>query len=195
MIEIRIHGRGGQGTVTAAELIAEAAFFDKKFSHAFPFFGVERRGAPIEAYARISNGPILLHSQIYEPDFLIIQDPTLINIKNIFQGIKKNTSILINTERQPSEIKNLPKNVQVKTIPATQIALKILGKPIINTILLGAFAGYSKLISLESLKKSIEKRFPADIAALNVKAAEEAYNSYESAKYCEKYEKRLISKI
>ncbi|OGF21683.1 pyruvate ferredoxin oxidoreductase [Candidatus Falkowbacteria bacterium RIFOXYB2_FULL_38_15] len=177
MIEIRIHGRGGQGTVTAAELIAEAAFFDKKFSQAFPFFGVERRGAPIEAYTRISDQPILLHSEIYEPDFLIIQDPTLLKIKNTFRGIKKNTSILINTEKDISSLPLLPKNIQIKTVPATQIALKILGKPIINTVMLGAFAGAFKLISLESLKKSILERFSQEIALKNIKAMEEAYNS------------------
>jgi pyruvate ferredoxin oxidoreductase gamma subunit len=176
MIEIRIHGRGGQGVVTAAELIAEAAFFDKKFSQAFPFFGIERRGAPVEAYARISNAPILLHSQIYTPDFLIILDPTLIKGKNISEGVKNNTAILINTEKPAKELKSLPKNIQIKTIPATQIAIKILGKPIINTVMLGAFAGAFKLIGLESLKKSIEKRFSREIANKNIKAMEEAYN-------------------
>jgi len=181
MIEIRIHGRGGQGTVTAAELIAEAAFFDKKFSQAFPSFGVERRGAPLEAYVRISNEPILLHSEIYEPDFLIIQDPTLLKIKNTFRGIKKGSAILVNTEKNNISIPSLPKNIRVKTIPATQIALDILGKPIINTVMLGAFAGAFGLINPLSLKEAIEKRFSKDIATVNIKAMDIAYRYFNKS--------------
>lgn len=181
MIEVRIHGRGGQGAVTAAELIAEAAFFDKKFSQAFPSFGVERRGAPLEAYVRISNEPILLHSEIYEPDFLIIQDPTLLKIKNTFRGIKKGSAILVNTEKNNISIPSLPKNIRVKTIPATQIALDILGKPIINTVMLGAFAGAFGLINPLSLKEAIEKRFSKDIATVNIKAMDIAYRYFNKS--------------
>ena len=102
MTEIRIHGRGGQGVVTASELIAIAAFYEGKESQAFPNFGVERRGAPIEAYARISDKLIKLRSQIYEPDFIIVQDDTLLGVVDLFKGIKKNTKIIINTNKKLS---------------------------------------------------------------------------------------------
>ncbi len=175
MIEIRLHGRGGQGTVTAAELIAEAAFLDGKCAQAFPSFGIERRGAPVEAFVRISDQPILLRSQIYEPDYLIIQDPSLIGAVNIFRGVKKNTFVVINTEKQSREIRGLPKNLKIQTVPATQIALTILGKPIINTILLGAFAGACGLINPLSLRKAITERFKGEIAQKNLRAMNTAY--------------------
>lgn len=175
MIEIRLHGRGGQGTVTAAELIAEAAHFDGKFVQAFSSFGIERRGAPVEAFVRISEKPILLRSQIYKPDYLIIQDPTLIGSVDVFKGCHKNTFAIINTEKKLQELKYLPKNLKAQTIPATQIALAILEKPIINTILLGSFAGASCLLNPLSLEKAISARFKGDVAEKNIKAMNTAY--------------------
>ncbi len=193
MIEIRLHGRGGQGTVTAAELIAEAAHFDGKFAQAFPSFGIERRGAPVEAFVRISDRPILLRSQIYKPDYLIIQDPTLIGAVNVFEGAGKNTFAVINTEKNPKELKYLPKDIKIQTIPATQIALEILGKPIINTILLGAFAGASCLLSPLSLQKAIVERFKDEIAQKNLKAMNTAYCHCNPAdNYCFTAEKCKI---
>lgn len=174
MIEIRIHGRGGQGVVTAAELIGAAAFFEGKFSQAFPSFGVERRGAPIEAYTRIAEEPILLHSQIYEPDCIIVEDPSLIGVIDVLSGAKKNTLIIVNTEKTIEEL-GLPLEKKIQTIPATKIALDILGKPIINTILLGAFAGIYKIIKPASLKKAIEEKFKGEMAEKNIKAMNEAY--------------------
>ncbi len=174
MLEIRIHGRGGQGTVTAAELIATAAFYDGQFSQAFPSFGVERRGAPVEAYARIDDKFIRTRSQVYQPDFIIIQDPTLIGSIDVLEGAKKNTLVIVNTTKSPAEL-GLGKEVKVKTIAATELANKILGKPIINTILLGAWAGASGLVKLESLKKAILERFPGELGEKNFEAAEMAY--------------------
>ena len=194
MVEIRLHGRGGQGTVTAAELIAEAAFYDKKFVQTFPSFGIERRGAPVEAYVRISDQPILLHSQIYQPDYLIIQDSTLISVVDVFRGAKKGAFVVINTEKGPEKFRNLPKGIKIQTVPATQIALKILGKPIINTVLLGAFAGACGLIDPFSLRKAITQRFKGEIAQKNIKAMNTAYchcNSTDA--YCFKADKCKIA--
>ncbi|MCK5460114.1 pyruvate ferredoxin oxidoreductase subunit gamma [Candidatus Parcubacteria bacterium] len=175
MIEIRIHGRGGQGSVTAAELIAVAAFYDGKYSQAFPNFGVERRGAPIEAYMRIDSQPIKLRSQIYEPDFIIIQDDTLLDAINPFKGCKKETKVIINSERE-ADLKLPIKKNNILFIPATKIALEILGKPIINTVMLGAFARFSGLVKIESIVKAIKGRFSGKILEKNIKAVEAAYN-------------------
>jgi len=158
MEEIRIHGRGGQGVVSAAELIALAAFYDGYETQAFPSFGVERNGAPIESFARIDHQAIITHEQIYKPSILIIQDSTLIDTVEIFKGIDKNTKIIINA------LKNRWSNPLLKAkwvyfLPATEIALKILGKNIVNTIILGALVKYTGVISLKSLKKAIRIKF------------------------------------
>ncbi len=176
-MEIRIHGRGGQGSVTAAELLAVSAFYDQKYSQAFPNFGVERRGAPVMAFARISNSPINLREQIYNPEYIIVQDSTLVNPETgVLQGVEKAHGILINTEKkQWPEIKN--KNIFA--VPATQIAIKEIGKPFINTAVLGAFAAMSEAISLNSLKRAITEKFhesPAETVKANVMAMEKAYH-------------------
>lgn len=194
MIEIRLHGRGGQGTVTAAELIAEAAFRDGKFSQAFPSFGIERRGAPVEAYARISDKPITLHSKIYEPDYLIIQDPTLVSLDLVRQGVGPKTFIIINTEKSAADFKKIFEKNTIQTIPATQIALAILGKPIINTTLLGAFAGVCGLLNPASLTSAISARFKKDIAEKNIKAMNTAYcHCSQNSEYCFTAEKCTIA--
>ncbi|MFA5076054.1 MAG: pyruvate ferredoxin oxidoreductase subunit gamma [Patescibacteria group bacterium] len=178
MIEVRLHGRGGQGVVTAAELIAIAAFHQNKYAQAFPFFGVERQGAPVEAYCRISDQPISLRSQIYQPDFLIIQDPSLISDPRTLNGIKQQAIVIINSEKELNNL-NLSKNIKVFTIPATSLALEILGKPIINTALLGAFAAATNLISLKALEQAISEKFNEknkELAAKNIRLAQKAYN-------------------
>lgn len=174
MKEIRIHGRGGQGSVTAAELIAVAAFEDGKWSQAFPYFGTERRGAPVTAFARISDKKIRVRSQIYEPDYVIVQDPSLLSIVDVASGIKKDGLIIVNSEKEPSELK-MDTAATVRTIDATTLAIKILGVPIVNTALLGAFAGASGQIRLESVSKAIKERFPGKIGEKNVEAVRQAY--------------------
>ncbi len=179
MIEIRIHGRGGQGVVTAAELIAISAFYEGSESQAFPNFGVERRGAPIEAYARIGDRPIKLRSQIYNPDFIIVQDATLLGVVDVFRGIEKNTKVIINSDKTLNEIfkKGFPvKKENIILIGATEIALRILGRPIINTVMLGAFAKFSGLININSIKKALGEKFQGEILKKNIKAVEEAYS-------------------
>lgn len=175
MKEIRIHGRGGQGVVTAAELLAVAAHADGKYAQAIPSFGSERMGAPVQSFVRISDEKILMRTHVYNPDFLIVQDATLIGAFDIFSGLKDNGLVLINSEKRPEEIKIGSDRFKIATVPATRIALEILKRPIPNTILLGAFAGLTGLVTLEGVKESIRHRFTGEIAALNEKAVEYAY--------------------
>lgn len=172
--ELRIHGRGGQGSVTAAELIATAAFTGGVHAQAFPAFGVERRGAPVQAFVRFSNEKIRLRSQVYEPDYIIVQDSTLIRDVNVFAGMSEGGIAIINTEKQGNY--DLPVGVRLIVINATEIALEEIGLPITNTTLMGAFAAVSDEITLESLKGAIEERFPGKLAATNFAAAKRAYN-------------------
>lgn len=174
MKEIRIHGRGGQGSVTAAELIAVAAFEDGKWSQAFPYFGTERRGAPVTAFARISDEKIRVRSQIYEPDYVIVQDASLLPGVDVAGGMKEDGLIIVNTEKAPEALK-LNTRAKVRTIDATSLAIDIIGKPIVNTALLGAFAGATGQIRLESVNKAIRDRFPGKVGEKNVEAVKKAY--------------------
>jgi len=174
MIEIRLHGRGGQGSVTAAELLAVSAFDDGREAQAFPAFGVERRGAPVMAFCRISEGPIRVRTQIYAPDYVIVQDPTLLDSVNVLAGIKDSGTVLINSEHKAEEL-GLKTSARVVAFPATQIAMEELGRPIMNTVLLGAFAGLSGAISFEAIERSIRHRFRGELGDRNVKAARRAY--------------------
>jgi pyruvate ferredoxin oxidoreductase gamma subunit len=172
--EIRFHGRGGQGAVTAAELIAIAAFEDKKYSQAFPAFGVERRGAPVMAFARIANEPIRVRSQIYEPDYVIVQDVTLLDVVDVASGLKPEGKIIINTDRNVKDLK-LKTKAKVVTIDATKIALEKLGRPIVNTTMLGAFCGATGEVSLDSINKAISERFAGSLGEKNLNAIKTAY--------------------
>lgn len=175
MIEIRIHGRGGQGSVTAAELMAVAAFDDGREAQAFPAFGVERRGAPVLAFCRISDKPIRIRSQIYSPDYVIVQDPTLLETVDVLSGLKPDGTVLINTERPGSEL-GLDTKARVVTFPATEIALEELGRPIMNTAILGAFSGVSGAISFDAIERSIRGRFSDELGDKNVRAAQRAHD-------------------
>lgn len=183
MIEIRIHGRGGQGVVTAAELIAIAAFKNGKQAQAFPSFGVERTGAAIESFARIDDQPIITRQQVYQPNILIIQDPTLLKDLDINKGIDKKTIIIVNTAKTKDELSlDLPASVakdNIHTVDATKIAMEIIGKNIVNTVILGAFARATGLISLKSLIEAIKEKFAGqpDLITKNIKAVERSYNS------------------
>lgn len=175
MRELRIHGRGGQGSVTAAELIAFAAFEGGVYAQAFPAFGVERRGAPVQAFVRFSDAKIRLRSQIYEPDYIIVQDPTLIGDVDVFMGMKSGGIAIVNTEKSDFD-SHVPEGVKVYTLDATTIALEELGVPITNTTLMGAFAAATGEIKLESLEHALRNRFSGSMADKNVKAAARAYN-------------------
>lgn len=172
--ELRIHGRGGQGSVTAAELIAVAAFKSGVYSQAFPAFGVERRGAPVQAFVRFSNEKIRLRSQIYKPDYIIVQDSTLIKDVNVFAGMGEGGIALINTS---GEIKgDIPAGVRVIPIDATKMAIEILGVPITNTTLMGAFAAASGEITLDALISAVNDRFSGVLAEKNVKTSKAAFD-------------------
>jgi pyruvate ferredoxin oxidoreductase gamma subunit len=174
MIEIRIHGRGGQGSVTAAEILAQAAFKDGKFSQAFPAFGVERRGAPVQAFARIADHKIRTRAQVYEPDIIIVQDSTLLDVLDVFAGLKGDGRAIINTGKTPDEL-GITHNAKVTTIDATKLALEILGRPITNTTMLGAFAGATGTVSIDSIVAVVKERFTGKLADNNERALNEAY--------------------
>jgi|TARA_B100000315_G_C14570727_1_gene585327 pyruvate ferredoxin oxidoreductase gamma subunit len=174
--EIRFHGRGGQGAVTAADILAVASFKDGKFCQAFPVFGTERRGAPVAAFVRISDSFIRIRSQIYSPDYVVVQDSSLIDVIDVADGLVPGGIILINTEKKAEEL-NIKKNVETYTMNATKIAIDILGVPIVNTTMLGGFAAITNLVTLKSLKDAINRRFPNKLAMKNVKAIEVAYNT------------------
>lgn len=173
MIEVRFHGRGGQGAVTAAEILAKAAFEDGKYCQAFPFFGVERRGAPVMAFTRIDDKPIRRRYQVYNPDYVVVLDDGLLEVVDVFSGIKEGANVIINTN---NGVEN-SNGVKINKIDATGIALDILGVPIVNTILLGAFAGVTGQVSIESLIKIINETFSGSVAEKNVKAAKMAYDA------------------
>ena len=171
MIEIRFHGRGGQGAVTAAEILAKAAFEDGKFSQAFPFFGVERRGAPVMAFTRIDDEPVNIRYQVYNPDYVLVLDDGLLNVVDVYAGVKENSEIIINTT---SDIKG--ESHPVYNIDATGIALENLGVNIVNTIILGYFAKKTGAVSIESLLKVIKETFPGKLGEKNAVAAKIAYD-------------------
>ncbi len=172
MLEIRFHGRGGQGNVTAAELLAKAAFKDGKYSQAFPIFGVERRGAPVQAFCRVDDEPVKLRSKVYNPDIVVIQDASLLSHNNVLQGIKRDGYVLINSSKHPSEL-NVNTH-EIKTVDATGLALKTIGKPIANTVMLGAVSRLG-VTSLNSVIESVEEKFSGKIRDLNVQAVKNAH--------------------
>jgi pyruvate ferredoxin oxidoreductase gamma subunit len=180
MLQIRIHGRGGQGVVTAAELLSVAAFLDGKHSQAFPSFGSERTGAPVVSFCRISSEKIRLREPIQEPDVILIQDPTLLHSVDVFAGAKDDGVLLINTKKSFSELgieefikgKEAHKNL---TVPASDIATKYVGRPLPNAALLGGLAAATGIVRLESVLQAIEERFPTKIAAANQDAAKSSY--------------------
>lgn len=175
MFQVRIHGRGGQGVVTAAEMLSIAAFLEGKYAQAFPSFGSERMGAPVVSFCRISDKEIRLREPINEPNAVIIQDKTVIEPANAFHGIVVGGYVLVNS---PSDIIDSPintKNIKLKCIGATEIALEHIGKPLPNAILLGSFAALTKIIKIESVVEAIKTKFSGSIAEKNVNAALEAY--------------------
>ena len=178
MIEIRFHGRGGQGAVTAANILAIAAFKEGKDVQAFPYFGVERRGAPVTAFTKIDDKPVRIKSQIYEPDYVVVLDSSLLKAVNVTQGLKNGGTVIINADKKPEDIKGV--QGKIATVDATAIAVKHgLGSkeaPIVNTAILGAFAKATDVVKLESIVKSIMDSAPAKRKE-NAEAAKEAYDN------------------
>ena len=180
MITIRIHGRGGHGVVSAAEILAIAAFMEKKKAQAFPDFGVERSGAPIQSFVRINDEAIITREQIIKPDYLLILDSSLLKEKNTLVGVSKNTLIIINAEEGDKLLKKFIKEYKrISYIPASEIAFEIFRKNLINTTILGYFIKKTKILKLESLLQAIQVKFKdkgKKIVVLNQKAITKAYN-------------------
>ena len=179
MFQVRIHGRGGQGVVTAAEMLSIAAFRQGKHAQAFPSFGSERTGAPVVAYCRIDDREIRVREPILAPDALIIQDPTLLHQVDVFSGARPGAYILINTARTFADlgIGELVQRFKTCTVPASELALKFVGRPVPNAALLGAFAALAGIISLESVAGAIGEKFSGKVAQANVAAATAAYQA------------------
>ncbi|MEO2152111.1 MAG: pyruvate/ketoisovalerate ferredoxin oxidoreductase subunit gamma, partial [Thermococcus sp.] len=172
------HGRGGQGAVTAANILASAAFKQGKYVQAFPFFGVERRGAPVTAFTRIDDKPIRIKTQIYEPDIVVVLDPSLLETVDVTAGLKDGGIVIINTEKSKEEVleKLKKKPAKLALVDATTIALDILGLPITNTAILGAVAKATGVVELKYVQEAIKETFSGTLGEKNAKAAEEAFN-------------------
>jgi pyruvate ferredoxin oxidoreductase gamma subunit len=180
MFQVRIHGRGGQGVVTGAEMLSLAAFFEGRHAQAFPSFGSERTGAPVVAFCRIADKEIRLREPVLEPDCLIVQDATLFKVIDVFAGLQRDGYLLVNTNKSFAELHieeaagRLPKGRAV-IVPATEFALKHVGRPVPNAALLGAFAALTAFVHIDSVKRAIEEAFAGKVGAANVAAAMEAH--------------------
>jgi len=182
MFQIRIHGRGGQGVVSGAEMLSVAAFLEGKHAQAFPSFGSERMGAPVVSFCRIDDKEIRLREPVQEPDALIIQDPTLFQAIDVFGGLSPNGYVLINTGRSIAElgiedaVKHLPEG-HVCNVAATELALQYVKRPVPNAALLGALSALSGAISMDAVVEAITSKFPGKIGDANVLAAKAAHSS------------------
>lgn len=181
MVEIRWHGRGGQGIVTANEILAGAALLEGKYIKAFPEFGPERMGAPIRAFARISDKPITIHSQVYHPDFVVVVDSTLLGQIDVTEGLKPDGAIIANYSESPEKLKTIiGGNFEVHTVDATRIAMEEIGRPLANTAMLGALSKITRVVALESVVKELQRKFSgkftSEVTSKNIRSVERAYN-------------------
>ncbi len=182
MKEIRIHGRGGQGSLVLAQFIAIAALEDGKWGQAFPFLGGggERRGKAIEAFCRISEDPIRIRCKVDEPDYVIVQDPTILGEEDVAKGLKDSGLMLVNTDMNPADL-DLKGGFKVRTFSADDIARRILGRPIMNTALLGALASVTGEISLEAALNAVRAKFPGSLGQKNAQVVQESYDRFSEA--------------
>jgi pyruvate ferredoxin oxidoreductase gamma subunit len=186
MFQVRFHGRGGQGVVTAAEMLSVAAFLEGRHAQAFPSFGSERMGAPVVSFCRIDDKEIRLREPVLEPDALIVQDPTLFKVVDVCQGLKPSGYLLVNSNRSLSELHldsivgRLPAG-HALAVPASELALQYVGRPLPNAVLLGAFAHLTGIVGLKSINAAIAEAFAEKIAAANIAAATAAYNAVAGA--------------
>jgi pyruvate ferredoxin oxidoreductase gamma subunit len=177
MKEIRIHGRGGQGSVTAADLISISGFASGKYGQGFPAFGVERRGAPVLTFARLSDKPMRVRYQVYEPDYVMVLDATLVDIVNVAAGLKDGGTIIINSKEPPEYFSSkIDAKAKIVTVDATGMALEITGVPIVNTVMLGAFAAATGEMTVESVQDAVKKRFAGEVGEKNAKAVRATYD-------------------
>jgi pyruvate ferredoxin oxidoreductase gamma subunit len=181
MFQVRIHGRGGQGVVTAAELLSLAAFAEGRHAQAFPTFGSERMGAPVTAFCRIDSGAIRVHDPIAEPDAIIVQDPTLLHQVDVFGGLQLDGYVLLNTAQSfeqlgLGDLVGRLRPGRTLTVPATELAREHLGRPLPNVPMLGAFAALTGVVSLESVATAIGERFEGRVREGNGAAARAAHD-------------------
>jgi pyruvate ferredoxin oxidoreductase gamma subunit len=180
MFQVRIHGRGGQGVVTAAEMLSIAAFREDRYAQAFPSFGSERTGAPVVAFCRIDNRPIRSREPVMKPDTVIIQDATLLQVIDVFSGLTRDGYVLINTAHDLAAL-GLAEFVaerhrsRIATVNATELAMEHIGRPVPNAALLGAFAALTRQVTLESVAAAIAETFGEKLAKANIAAASAAY--------------------
>lgn len=181
MIGIRIHGRGGQGAVTASRLLAEAAYIDGKFSQAIPMYGTERRGAPLTAFVRLDDVRVRERELVHEPDIIVVLDPLLSTQQAVANGLKKGGLLILNSAHPPEEVE-IGGDFNIVTVNATKIALETLKRPITNTAILGAFSKAAGLPKLESIEKAILHRFPGRIGEMNIAAIRMSFEEVSEVK-------------
>lgn len=179
LLQIRLHGRGGQGVVTAAEMLSLAAFLEGHCAQAFPSFGSERTGAPVVAYARIDEKEIRTHEPILCPDAVLVQDRTLLSALDVFAGLSDQGYAIINTKEAPEEIvpelvKRLPEG-HVITVPATDFAMQKIGRPLPGAPMIASLAAVTGIFKLESVQKSFQSRYPGKVGDANAETAALAY--------------------
>jgi 2-oxoacid:acceptor oxidoreductase gamma subunit (pyruvate/2-ketoisovalerate family) len=177
ILEVRWHGRGGQGAWTASELLARAAIYEEKYIQSFPEFGPERMGAPVAAFTRISNEPIQIHCAVYNPDVVAVLDPTLLKTVPVTKGLDEEGTIIVNSKETPTDMRkmlNLDK-AEILTVPATEIAIRILGRPVTNTAMLGSVARVTRIVKLQSIEKVVKERFGQTVAEKNIAVVREAH--------------------
>jgi pyruvate ferredoxin oxidoreductase gamma subunit len=175
MKEIRIHARAGQGAITTASLLGYAYFLKGSYPYAFPHFGAARMGAPMNAFVRVDSKPVRLRSQIYEPDYVIIVDATLMRGFNCFSGLKENGIAIIN-EREGMEVPKLKAKQRAFVVPANEIAIKTIGRPLGNTALLGAFSAATGELEIENILEAVKKRFSGKAGEANALAVKQGYD-------------------
>lgn len=179
MKEIRLHGRGGFGTVKAAEILIYSAVMAGGYGNSIPFFGFERQGAPVTSFVRISDKPIRPKNQVYNPDYVVVLEPTIMNAVDVFEGMREGSAFILNTTLEPDEVKVPPEVKSVGTVDATSIALELLGRPITNTIMLGSLIKATGVVRLDYVLERVEELF----GQKNVEAVKKGY---ELTKICER---------
>lgn len=178
MKEVKIFARAGQGAITTASILGEALFYEGIYAYAFPHFGAARMGAPMNAFLRFDTSPVRLRSQIYEPDYIIVVDPTLVESENVFKGLKDN-GIAIVAVRSTTKITDVPENIKLVKIEAEKIALDVLGAPFANTVLLGAFSKATGAVKLDSIIEAVRERFKSKLEVLdkNIEAVKRGFEA------------------
>ena len=176
MIEIRFHGRGGQGAVTSSDLLAKAVAYEGKFSQAFPFFGVERRGAPVTSFCRIDDERIRLHQQVYSPDIVVVLDAGLVSSVDLCAGLKPDGKMLVNTKALSAECRAKIPTKSIFVVDASAAASEAIGAPMVSAAILGALSRATMIVGLDSVKRAIDETFAPAIAEKNKLAAQLAYD-------------------